>query len=177
MRASTGPLSSVTFSDWVALDYRERPFNAWLNAIIQPGSSLTYNIEYTTDMIDYDGLVVAQSISQTTTVITVNTYVAHNLNVGDCVRIVNTQTTMDGLYNITTVPTGTSFTVTSANSTTLTGGAYSAFIPSQVSILSLAQTANSSGQLTAPITAIRLNVTAYTSGNVTLKVLQGPSSA
>lgn len=40
----------------------------------------------------------------------------------------------------------------------------------------VAETASQDGAITSPVTAVRLNVTAFTSGSATMKVLQGGSA-
>lgn len=171
-------LSAVGFTDWQCLDYRQRPFDVWFRAIFTPTSAMTYNVEYTLDDPNAQPTYL-KSCSRATTVITATTFSAHNLNVGDEVRIMWTGTAMDGIYNIASVPSTTTFTVTSATSGTIADTGKAAFIPCRVTVLTnySALTAAKDGTLVAPVRAIRLNVTAYTSGSILLEALQGPSSA
>lgn len=174
-------LNSISFTDWQPVDYRQRPMDVQFRIIFTPTTTLTYNVEYTLDDPNAPPQYFS-ALSQTTTVITGTTFAAHNLNVGDSVRISQSGTAMDGLYNIATVPSTTTFTVTSGTSASRTGSITSAFVPCRVTVLSgfSAKTAISDSSVAGvigPVRALRLNVTAYTGGSALMEILQGPSSA
>lgn len=97
--------------------------------------------------------VITKSSAGTTAWIPVD-YKQNPFNVGFGVVVSGTNTydvehTFDDIFDSTVTPT--------------------AFKHSSVT----AQTANKDGSYTAPVRAIRLNVTAYTSGSATLTILQG----
>lgn len=99
-------LSSATATPPIPLDIHLGSFVITLNAVMSPGASLTYNVEFTTDPVLVEGTLNEASLNW--------------------------------------------FSVSGLD----------------------AKTASAQGNLMAPVTAVRLRVTAYTSGSVTLAVIQ-----
>lgn len=185
-------LNAVGVSEWVPLNYRQRPPEVSLDVIVASTVTGSYNVEYTYDDLMGEGndfmnisLVVPTSITRAAAVATVVSP-AHGLNVGDSIRVINTgfpngtlgagATSMDGLFTVASVVDFNTFTYAVANSGITTASTWAKYIPMHVFSLTAfaAKTATQDGSLTQPVRAVRLHVLTYAgTGNVTLQVTQG----
>jgi len=189
----TGPANS--FGPWIPLDYLQTAFAVGLVFSISSGATLTGTVQFTDDDITQDGHYV--TASQTTTVITVTdtgpTFVqgygpagfvspGHGLSVGDWVKLESsnlqpnlTTATMDGEYAVATVPSATTYTLTSATSQSATAGPFTtaktARVVNHATLAALA--ARTAGSQKDPCMAIRLVIPTFTSGVGCLAVIQG----
>jgi hypothetical protein len=196
MRISQVSLSAVGVSPWIPHDYWQTPPAISLAGFISgiSGAGATWGVQFTQDDIGSGAARPVQSISQTTTVITVtgdpgplqvtgypgvSSQVGHGLSVGDSVMIFGTGTSMDGYWPVATVPSATSYTLTSTISQSagpaLNGSVVSARVfPHSVLVN---QTVRAISNYILPVRASRLQVTAWTAGVVTLQVAQGGMSS
>jgi len=180
MRPQSVSVSSATTSAWVPLDRAQAAFGVGFNVDLDStASGITFKIEHTFDDL---GKIRTASIARSTTTVTVTTGSAHGLNTGDAVVVLNANqltgaSGLDGQYTVT-VSSSTVFTYTSATSGTV------ATTPMWVNVILLrvqphsditGKTASVDGNYAFPITAMRLNVTAWSAGTATLTVNQGRS--
>jgi hypothetical protein len=184
MRPQRVSLSAVGTSQWIPLDVYEMPFNVGAGVSFSGGAVATASVQVTTGSpFQY----FAASYFQSTTTITINTNVPHGLSVNDSIVISGTLgagaqgsglTNVDGTYAVASVVSTTQLTVTSTVSQTV-GTSTS---PIQITCVLLpvftasafnGVTTDTAGTITGPVGAVRLNISAYTSGNIVLTVLQG----
>ena len=176
MRPQSVSVSSATTSAWVPLDRAQAAFGVGFNVDLDSAASgITFKIEHTFDGL---GRIKIATIARSSTTVTVTTGAAHGLNTGDSVIVLNANQltgASDGQYTIT-VSSTTVFTYTSGTSGTV------ATSPLAVELVSLrvqphssitGNTASIDGNYAFPITAMRLNVTAWVAGTATLTVNQG----
>lgn len=181
--------NALGFTPWVPIDYLQNGFAIGLGFSVSSGASLTATVQHTfDDILQNDHPVI---ITQATTVITVTDggftqpYAGayglggHNLSVGDWVSITGSKApSMDGQYSVTTVPNNTSYTLTSLVSQTATADPgvqiASARVYPHATLAGVS--ARQDGNYAFPPMAIRLNLTAYTSGIASLMIRQGMGS-
>jgi len=178
MRPQSVSVSSATTSAWVPLDRAQAAFGVGFNVDLDStASGITFSIEHTFDDL---GTIKVGTIARSGTTVTVTTGAVHNLNTGDSVIVLNAnQLTgaagLDGQQTVT-VSSSTVFTYTSGTSGTV------ATSPMSVQLILLRVQPNSTitgnsasvdGNYAFPITAMRLNVSAWTAGTATLTVNQG----
>ena len=167
MRRTSTTLSAAGVSNWIPLNTHAINPTVGLAVVLNSTGNLTYDVEHTfSDLANVQDI----TISRTTTTATV-THVAHGLVTGDCSVIMNTGTTnFDGNRTVTVTDADT-YTFTCANSgvTTASGKAVPLNVFNHGTLA--AQTTSQDGVYDAPISACRLNVTAYTAGNATLHVI------
>ncbi len=179
MRQQVTTLSAAGVSPWLLMDNRRHgtEFNASLAVTLSQAADLTYDVELTYDRNDINR-VNKVSITRVATVAIV-TLADHGLQIGDSVVIFNTNYTthnpepnFEGTFQVITTPTDDTFTITVAD----TGG--TAAIGQLLSFKMFKHAtlegtiADETGVQNEPVSAIRLNVTAYTAGDATLTVLQ-----
>lgn len=187
MRPQYVSLNAVGNTPWVPVSHLQWAFGVGIAVTFSTGAALTYTVQHTYDPID-DSQLRDISASQTTTVITVTgdlgppgssppgLSLGHGLIVGDD-YIIRGTVGMDGEYTVATVPSATSVTLTDPVSQSIAaqaGKAKSYRIFNNATLA--AQTARGSTNYTTPVTAVRLNVSLYTSGVVTMAVVQGLGS-
>jgi hypothetical protein len=199
---------------WVPLSYNALAFNAVAVGLAwgSGGTTLTWSAQITFDDFVFERLITA---SQTTTTITVTDpggyatpttlaayygpggNLGHGLAIGDSVTLKGCGSGMDGTYAVATVPSNTSYTVTSLISQSATAAAGARVTPLRVMThpglngITAGTTArvfanigagqpDNSATATAVspsiITGIRPTITAWTSGNLDFLVLQGVGS-
>ena len=178
MRPQSVSVSSATTSAWVPIDRAQAAFGVGFNVDLDSTSSgVTFKIAHTFD--DLSKIQIG-TIARSTTTVTVTTGAVHNLNTGDSVVVLNANqltgaSGLDGQYTVT-VTSSTAFTYTSATSGTVNTS------PMAVQLILLrvqphatitGNTASVDGNYAFPITAMRLNVTAWSAGVTTLTVNQG----
>lgn len=172
MRTTSVTQSAAGFSPWVPLNTKQTPFNVSLATTVASGSTLTYSVQHT-----FDDVQNAQScsIARSGTTATL-TLPNHGLSsTSDSITVIGAGAPFDGTYAPASITNANVFTYTVANS-----GATASANGAKVVIMRvfdhetiIAKTANDDGNYMFPAYATRLNVTAYTSGNVTLTVNQG----
>ncbi len=156
---------------WVPVDYRQNAFNIGMGCYISSGASLTYKVEHTFDS-PYD-LVPFTGTRITTTATAI--IPAHKLVVGDTILANGAGAPFDGRYLVASVVDANTITYTVANSgeTVTAPGSMINLTRAFDDATITAKTGNAQGSTNFPIRAIRLNVTTYSSGNVTLTIIQG----
>ena len=191
MRPTFQQLAALGNTPWLPVIYNQANFNLAVAVTLTNGASLTYTIQHTFDEpTDVQERFVA--VSQTTTVLTVTdtgppassgvgiSVGGHGLIVGDSVVLLNTGIGVDGTYAVATVPSATSYTLTSAISQSATGSTNSAVktfrvfnstLAASTTRGSVAYGANTNNN--APITQLRLNISVYASGTATIVYIQG----
>lgn len=178
MKPQSVSVSSATTSAWVPLDRAQAAFGVGFNVDLNStASGITFSIQHTFDDL---GKKQIGTISRTLNTVTITTGAVHNLNTGDSVVVLNANqlmnsTGLDGQYTVT-VSSPTVFTYTSAVSGTVnTSGMAIEMILLRVQSHSsiVGSTASVDGNYAFPITAMRLNLTAWTAGTATLTVNQG----
>jgi hypothetical protein len=158
-------------SKWVPVDYTKANFGVALGATISSGAGLTYKAQHTLDS-PYN--LVPCSISRSTTTASL-TLADHGLSVGDSLTVVGAGDPLDGTFAVAAVTDANIVTYTVANSGNAASDAGARVCTMRVLDHSTmtGKTTASDGNYAFPIKAVRVNVTLYTSGKVTLTVNQG----
>jgi hypothetical protein len=191
MRPVEVVVNSQAFSQWVPIDYISAWFGVSLGVVLSEDATLTYSVQFTLDALDnrQDGV----SVSRTTTTATVTDAgplgLGHGLSTGDNVIIKSTGSTYldsplatygtgDLGVQVASTPTNKSWTyaVTNAGASIDTNSTTVVRLRVFTHATLVALTARANGTLNYPVSAVRLNVTAYTSGFASLRVLQGNAS-
>ena len=181
-------LNSATFSNWVQLDYLQNGFAVGLGFSVSSGATLTASVQHTFDDIQQnDHPVSATQSGNTITVVdtgfsqiwsNTNSLNSHCLSVGDWVYLTGSQANMDGQYSVASIVSATSYTLTSTVSQTATAGpglqAATARVYNHATMSAI--TSRLDGNYAFPPCAVRLLVTAYTSGIASLAIRQGMGS-
>lgn len=187
MRPATVSMSAAGFSPWVIVDYLAIAFGIGFGCSVSSGASLTYTVQHTFDdpgpgspgTTPTTGFhYPTGSIVQAGTTITV-TDANHGLSVGDFVQLQGCGFGLDGPYNVASVTSTSVYTLTSGvsqNVTASTAGFVNGMRVYNHPVV-VGATARQDGNYAYPIRAMRLNVTAYTSGSVSMTVLQGVGAA
>ena len=162
-------LGAAGNSDWIPIDYRVNGFGVGIGVNVSDGSTLTYSIQHT---FDSTSDAVAVSIARVTTVATATLADPHGKSVGDSITITGiSEDNLTGTFAIASVPSDTTLTYTVADTGAVSESAkatvYSVFEHETLSGLAV----SSDGGYTLPPSAIRLIVSAYTSGNVAANYL------
>ena len=172
----TQRLSAAGYAPWVPINRLQTSFNSNLSAMLSSGAVLTYSIEYTLDNAqDPMNLTQDFTLSRTTTVLTI-TKTAHGLSVGDWVKLWgNGGANLDAEFNVASVVDANTVTVAIANSG-LSAGNGVGWMQTLRALPLTAPTGNTvdaSFGLDHVVAAVRINVSAWTSGTVDFQVLQG----
>lgn len=166
--AATGPTA------WIPVDPTTTgQLGLAIGCTITSGDTLTYKAQYT-----YDSLNNWQpcKITRSTTTATL-TLPAHGVSGTSDSIIVRTSgdANLDGTYTVASVSSSSVITYTVANTGNLVDNGCA-----QVLVLRVfdhgtitAKSANFDGSIQFPVTAVRLNLTAWTSGKVTMVLNQG----
>lgn len=173
MRPISTTLGAAGASSWLRINSKQIPFDLSFRVTLSSGAAMTYQVQHT-----FDDPEKRQncSLARTTTTATL-TLADHGSSVGDSVTVTGAEAPFDGTYAVATVVDANNVTYTVANS----GATAAATDVARVTVFRVAahatvtgKTASDDGsQYTAPVQAIRLNITAYTSGKATLTALQG----
>jgi hypothetical protein len=144
--------------------------------MLSSGAVLTYSIEYSLDNAqDPMNLTQQFTLSRTTTVLTI-TKTAHGLSVGDWVKLWgNGGANLDAEFNVATVVDADNITVAIADSGLTAGNGVGWMQTLRVLPLTspTGNTVDGSYGLDHVVTAVRINVSSWTSGTVDFQVLQG----
>lgn len=166
-------------SPWIVLDYLQRPFNVALMAALDAAAAgVTYKVEYTPDNPNQTNANTNNVVSLTRsgTTATMTFAKAHNLVVGDSVKVFNSgDANFDGDQAVASVTSPTVLTYTVANTGAAAGNGYQRGIPLRVfpHDYMVGLTVKADGNFAFPCWACRLNVSALSAGSVTLEALQG----
>lgn len=182
-------LGAAGSTPWMRLNYLQRSFGVSLAVLLASGSVLTYSVQHTYDD-PTDAAIRKISIARAATVATV-TDTAHKLSVGDTVIIDNTGSSVldcqlvGGVlgaqpipWQVASIVDANNYTYTVANSgpaaanPTARGKNFRVFNHPVLAAL----TARADSNYNMPPQAVRLVITAYTSGNADLIVTQGLGS-
>jgi len=171
MRPQSVSLSAAGFSPWLNINRMPQGnFGVAFAGEISSGASLTWGVQHTYDQL-YEP-TIEWSASRTTTTGTI-TRTAHSLSVGDWVQM-DAAAPFNQAYSVASVVDANTFTITVANSgvTSVAKSSANLWTARVIDHTVTAKTTSAEGSYTVPPTAIRLNVSAYTSGNVSLSVIQ-----
>lgn len=172
MRTQSTTLSAAGVSPWIPVDYLVSPFSLTISCVCSSNINATYKVQYTPDDIFK---VQNCSITRSTTTATLK-LTNHGLTTNDSITVVGSgDPNLDGTYTVASVSDQNTITYTVSN----TGATVSA--PSAGVIVMrvfdhatiTGKTGNFDGSLTVPVRAVRLNVTPYTAGYVSMILNQG----
>ena len=189
MRPAYVSLGAVGNTPWVPISQLQWGFGVGIAVTLSGGASLTYTVQHTYDLVDDTQVRGGVGISQTTTIITVTgdtgppgpqgqPGIGSGLSIGDDVILISTQAGIDGEYPVASIISATSYTLTSPNSLSATGGNNSKIKSFRVfnNATLAASTTKGNTSYSTPITAVRLNISVYAGGVATMAVLQGVGS-
>jgi hypothetical protein len=177
-------LSAAGNTKWILHDTWQTPPAITLAGYVSNGATLTWAVQYTCDDLSLEPHQVLCSQSGTTTLTITDTGPqywgtgnpgGHGLLTGDYVSLQNTGYGVDGEYTVT-VTSATQYTVTTVASPTFTGYAQAIVARVFTHATLTGQSARATGNYAFPVTASRLQITAFTSGTAFLEVLQGGMS-
>jgi hypothetical protein len=170
MQSATVTVSAAGNSPWVAINYLQRKFGVSLFCSPSSGAVLTYKVQHSVS-----GISTHRSVAWTrsTTTVTV-TDTGHNLSAGDSLNVKDTgNTAIEGFFDVASVVDANTYTYTVANTGTTSGtGVVASGRVFPHSVITAATT-RTDGNYAFPVRLVRLVVTSYTSGSVTMTVLQG----
>jgi len=168
--AAAGP------SAWIPIDTQQSPFGIGFRCTVQEGASLTYTVQHGfSDLTPVSPLFMTRVTTTATMTWPVTTdNPSHGLSVGD--SIVNTDygAPFDGVFTLATVASGVLATYAVANSgltASNAGNTERIFVGNHPVVA--AQTASADGNYAYPPNYIRINVTSFSSGAVTMSINQG----
>lgn len=178
MRQQVTTLNAAGVSPWLFMDNRRlHDFESSLAVTLSQAANLTYDVEMTYDQsaLSRDQQI---SIARVTTTATI-TLVNHGLRVEDSVVIFDTNFTthnpepnFEGTFQVATTPNDNTFTITVADTGAASAiGRLRSFTVFKHPTLQ-GDTSGEGGIQNDPVTAVRLNITAYTTGSAKLTVLQ-----
>jgi len=176
MRTQSVTLGSATFSAWMPMDSAKAVFGVGIGVTITPAAVLTYGVQHTFD--DPYKRVNPISITRSGTTVTVN-QTDHGLSVGDFVHVEGANTgptdVFDGNFTVAAITDANNFTytVSSAGATTALGTAMITTLRVRPNSILGSSSANGDTNYAFTVRAVRLNVSAWTSGKVTMTVNQG----
>lgn len=172
MRTQTVTQGAAGASAWMPLDTRKNPTSVSLAGTVTSGATLTYKVQHTFDPVQN---VQPCSITRVTTTATL-TLADHGISsTSDSITVVGAGAPFDGTYAVAGITDANVITYTVANSgATSTGGGAGVVVMRVFDHDTMTgKTANDDSNYAYPPTAVRLNVTAYTSGKATLTINQG----
>ena len=169
MRPNKQTLDAAGNSPWVPIDFRVNGFGVGIGVNVSSGGVLTYSIQHTFDSVSDP---VSVSIARVTTVATVAFEEPHGKSVDDSITVTGiTEDNLTGTFAIASVPTDLTLTYTVVDTgsaaETAKASVFSVFEHDTLTGLSAA----ADGGYVLPPSAIRLVVSAFTSGNVTANYL------
>jgi hypothetical protein len=163
-------VSSAASSAWVPLNILATPFNVSIGCVVSSNINATYSVDYSHDNPQ---AAVPCSITRSATTATL-TLVNHGLTTNDWIIVIGSgDANLDGNYVVASVVNQNSITYTVAN----TGA--TASISAKVSVMRVfthstlvSKTANADGNIAFPVSAVRLRVTPWVAGYITMLVTQ-----
>lgn len=182
MKQQEVTVSSVTQSPWLWVDSRRATDQMIsFNTSIELGSTLVYDVEYTIDENTKERWNNISIAATTGPDLATVTQVSHGLKTGDSVIVFDSgyvnhspDAPLHGTFNVTVTDADTytynPLSTVAAQTIKARAISFNTLDHPDVAAESTAQTGTFDA--TGVINGVRLNVTAYTDGNVTLKVLQ-----
>lgn len=171
MKATSLTLGAAGASAWIPLDSKRNPFSVALAGAVTSGGTLTYKVQHTLDNVQ---CAVPCSITRSTTTATL-TLADHGVTgTSDSITVQGAGAPFDGTFAVAGITDANVITYTVLNSGLTASGQGAKVAVARVFDHSslTGKTANADGNYAYPVSAIRLNVTAYTSGKVTLTAIQ-----
>ena len=163
-------VGSATRSAWVPLDTSETPFNVTIGCVCSSNKNFTYSVEYSHD---YPFDAAPCTLSRSTTTATLG-LTDHGLTTSDSILVTGTgSTSLDGTFQVAGVTNQNviTYTVVDAGITTSLSAKVAVMrVFTHATLVS--KTANADGNLAFPVQAVRLNVTPWAAGYVTMIVMQ-----
>ena len=178
MRPVTVSLAAAGVSPWIPLDYLSTPFNVGLSVKLTPGAVLTYDVEHTFDDL-FDRAQIG-ALSRVAAVATLDFLSPHLLSVGDWLGVDTAGAPFDTELGVvaTVVDADTvTYAVPNSGPTSVAPASFVRVRKARVfdNEFLVALAASEDGNYAFPVRAVRLNVTAWTSGTAQLTVIQaGP---
>lgn len=174
MRPLRVEMSALGNSPWVPVNYMQNAFAIGLAVVLSSGAVLTYTVQHAFNDLSDDGKRKVL-IARAGTVATV-TDIGHKLSVADSVIVTGSgSVVLDGQPDIASVVDADHYTYTVANSGPAAGSPNTFAKPLHVfphaSLAGL--NIRSDGNYAFNVEAIRLNISAYTSGTAILLINQG----
>lgn len=166
-------LTGISKSPWVPLAYNQSAFNTALWAIPASGAVLTFTAQYSPD--DVNGVPIIGSVSRVAAVATA-VILNHGLSVADSVVVKKSGSLiLDGTFDVASVVDANTITYAVANSGPTQSAADVEFTPMRVFPVTglSALSVRTAAALTNPAGAVRLIISAFTSGSVDFLVTQG----
>jgi len=163
-------VSSAASSAWVPLNIRATPFNVAIGCVCSSNINATYSVDYSHDDPQ---LVVPCNITRSATTATL-VLVNHGLTTSDWINVIGTgSTSLDGNFKVAGVTDQNTitYTVTDAGITSSYAGKVAVMRVFTHSTL-VSKTANADGNLAFPVSAVRLRLSAWVAGYVTMIVTQ-----
>jgi hypothetical protein len=178
MRPIVMTLGAAGNTTWRRIDNHKTYFAIGLGATLDATANLTYTVQHSFDDPNAD---IVCNFTQATNVVTVTFPSAHGLTTSDSVILSQSLTnhpgqavpaSFDGTYAVTSVTSPTVITVTVSPVQTASG----VILASPMRVFNhasmAAKTTRSDGNYAFPIMAIRLNVSAFSTGSVTVTAIQ-----
>lgn len=158
---------------WLPVNPVISPFSLSMSVTLDQAGSGTYKAQYTYDALGKFTQVA--SITRSTTTATL-TLADHGVSsTADCVIVRGAGAPFDGIYTVAALTSASVFTYTVLNS-----GLSTAASTAEVCVLRVidhgtitGKTGNFDGNISVPVTAVRLNVTSYSAGKFTMVTVQG----
>lgn len=178
MRPAQVTLAAAGSSQWIEIDYLSIAFGVGLGLSFSSGASATANVQHTFDGAEERRPVIVSRSGTTVSVIDSGPAgTGHLLSVNDDVILDGTGV-FDGEYAVAAITSATVYTVTTVGSgTVVQHPAYATGMRVYPHASLTAATSRADGNYAYPIRGVRLNVSVYGSGVVSLKVLQGVGAA
>jgi len=167
MRPITQVLSAAGVSPWVPIDRNQMVANIGFGVSLSATANLTYRVEHS---FESPMEKTQKRVTRSGTTATLE-WVSHNLRVGDSL-IIDGPAPFNGTFAVATVPTAdtVTFTVAASGDTVdyVDVAGLRVFPHSTV----VDQIVSADGNYAFPISAYRLNVTAYTAGAAVMTSIQ-----
>jgi hypothetical protein len=163
-------VSSATRSAWMPLNAYLSPFNIGIACVCSSNKNFTYSVEYSHDS---PLTTLPCSITRSTTTATL-TLVNHGLTTSDSIIVTGSgDANLDGTYQVASVSDQNTITYAVVD-TGATASSSARVAPMRVFTHStlVSKTANADGNIAYPVHAVRLNVTPWVAGYVTMLVTQ-----
>ncbi len=178
MRQQVVTRNEAGTTKWLQVDNRRHgtEFNTSLAVTFDTDGNLTYDVDLTYDRFDQNRYQKV-TLARVTTTATA-TLVGHGLVTGDNVEIFDTnytnhdsETNFEGSFDVTVVDKDTfTYTVANTGATSAIGRAITFRVVKHPTLQG--DTSAQVGIQNEPVSAVRLNITAFTAGSATLTVLQ-----
>lgn len=162
-------LSSATSGSWLVPDVALNPFNLGIGCVCSSNINATYSVQYSHDS-PLDSVTCSISRSSTTATLTLTN---HGLTTNDSIVVSGTgDSNLDGTYGVAGVTNQNviTYTVADTGATAAVGKVSVMRVFNHPTLVS--KTASADGNIAYPVRAVRLTITSYTAGYVTMLVSQ-----